>query len=345
MVLGQYDLGSIRRAISDPDRALEEFQRLYELHVERHLYNELKYHTEKDASSQYGFVIHWNQYKQGRLGIAQTPFFVEAFVDEFDPVVLTTQRSYEYHKNHLDAIFMYMPGGRAPLIEFDSDQDHTICALLGDPHSDIERRENYVIQNDIEYVLTQYYSPFKRHFSRWDEYKLVHFPWAMPESFIIDADEISLDDRRLVVLGDAGGEPYETREWCSEFPFVSDPHRDTFANKTYSRGGYYEWLRNFDAVVAANSLSDDFRYVTAKFTEIPAAGALLFAQFSEDLSRMGFSEENCVIFTKDDFERKAKDYLDDPEAYLDRRRRGAELIAERHTISDRIQTIAELFDE
>ena len=343
MTFGQYDFGSIRRAFSDPERVIAEFQRLYTIYVERPVYNKLKYHAEKNSKSAYGFAIHWNQYSRGKLGIAQTPFFIESFFELFNPIVLTTQQSYERHKDYLDYVFLYMPGGRAPMIEFDLNREHTICALLGDPHSDIERREDYIIRNDIDYVLTQYYRPFKRHFSHWDEYELIHFPWAMPEEFILEPDSIEVDDAEMIVLGDAGGDPYATREWCAEHPFVEDPHRDIFANKTFSRGDYYEWLRQFEAVIAANSLADDFRYVTAKFFEIPAAGALLFAQYSEDLARLGFTEENCVIFDEDSFEEKARSYLDAPEEYLDVRRRGAKLIAERHTISDRIDLLDTLF--
>lgn len=345
MVFGPYDFGSIQKAITNPGLAVAESKRLYKMSIERPVYNELKYHVEKNKNSQYAFILHWNQYVKDELGIAQVPFFVDAFIEKFDPIIIGSQKSYEHHKEQLEYIFSYTPGGRAPMIEFDIEQDHTICAQLGDPHSDVTRREEYIIRNDVDYVLTQYYAPFKRHFSRLDEYELIHFPWAMPEEFIVDPDSITPGEAELVVLGDTGGarSPYETREWCSEFPFVKDPHRDVFENKTYSGGEYYEWLRNFEAVVAANSLADDFRYVTSKFFEIPAAGALLFAQYSEDLERLGFTDENCIIFDKENFEDEARAYLESPEKYLSVRREGAKLIGHRHTISDRIETLTDLF--
>ena len=342
MGITNYSLKSLRKGLDDPNLITKEFRRIWDHQVKTPVANILKSQVEKDNESRFGFVVHWSFYQNNRWGIAQTPYVAEAILNEFDPVVITTQKSYERHKDHLDCVVSFYPGFSAPLIEFNSNE-HVTCAITSDPHNEIEYRNEYFCRNDVDYVLTHYYHPFKRHFPK-ESYEVVHFPWAVPDHIVADPDEITIGSGKLSILGDYRSGAYETRNWCAQFPFVTDSHKEVFANKTFSGDDYYLWLRNFDAVVAANSLSDEFRYVTAKFLEIPAAGALLFAQYSEDLERMGFTEENCVIFTKEDFERKAEEYLGNPSSYLERRRRGTELVASRHTVSDRMETLRELFD-
>jgi len=340
MPITDYDGESLKKGAYNPDLIMSELYNLWNRNVLFPFFNILKAKTEKRNRSNIGFVVHWSFYRDNRWAVAQTPYIADAILNEFDPVVITTQQSYEYHKDHLDYLILFYPGFSAPMINIDTNK-HLTAVITSDPHSDIESRNTYFVNNGIDYVLTHYYHPFKRHFPE-EDYEVVHFPWSVPEEMIVDSKDISINSRKLYILGDYRSEAYETRNWCAQFPFVTDEHKDIFANKSLEDSDYYTWLRNFDAIIAANSLSDQFRYVTAKFFEIPAAGSLLFAQYSEDLNKMGFTEDNCVIFNKGNFESKAQHYINHPEDFLDRRRKGVRLISERHTISDRISTISSI---
>jgi spore maturation protein CgeB len=79
-----------------------------------------------------------------------------------------------------------------------------------------------------------------------------------------------------------------------------------------------------------------------KYFEIPATGALLFAQETDDLNRLGFKDmDNCVVFNRRNFVKKVQDYLAAPERYLTIRERGKELIGTTHSLSVRLDLLEE----
>jgi spore maturation protein CgeB len=134
------------------------------------------------------------------------------------------------------------------------------------------------------------------------------------------------------------------RDWCRKQEFIVDYNTSGHQNRVFSHSEYYQWLRKFDSMVAAGSLNPRWQYLFGKYFEIPAAGNLLFAQYSADLNKAGFTDENCVIFdSKDSFKSKVDAYVENPERYMSTRRRGAELIKQRHTVSDRLDKVDSLF--
>jgi hypothetical protein len=117
---------------------------------------------------------------------------------------------------------------------------------------------------------------------------------------------------------------------------------DYAQDKTVGRG-YAEKINRHRA---AFTDSHRHRYVVAKYFEIPATGALLFAEnaVGRQLSELGFVEhEHYLPVSEDDLEEKIRYILDERNhAELDEtRRRGQELIWSRHKTSDRARQINE----
>ena len=80
--------------------------------------------------------------------------------------------------------------------------------------------------------------------------------------------------------------------------------------------------------------------MTPKYFEALAVGSLLLAQQCIDLECLGFSGENCLIFSsKNEFLNIIDNFYKDPEHYAEIKRNGLYLIRERHKISDRIKLL------
>jgi hypothetical protein len=89
-----------------------------------------------------------------------------------------------------------------------------------------------------------------------------------------------------------------------------------------------------------------FKYMVAKYFEIPATGALLLAEdaVKEPLKELGFVEDvHYVPVSKENLEERVKQVLDETnrEALDQVRRRAQQLVWERHTTSDRAKLIDE----
>lgn len=273
------------------------------------------------------------------------PFFIQQFIQKFDPIIITSQSVYNRHSEQLDNIFAFgVRSNKGPTIDYHGDQ--TVLVFASDPNNRPEFLHNYIKKNSINYALTPYYQPFLHYIPDFNEDKLIHFPWALPEKFVVSPNEISYRGENYVALTGASGEEiYEVRDWCRNQSGVKSYETSGHKNRRFTHSEYYKWLQQFDAMIAAGSFQRRWQYLFAKYYEIPAAGGLLFAQYTDDLERAGFSDENCLIFNSKDHFTKLKDqYLDSPSDYIDIRRRGAEHIAMNHTIGDRVRLINELFE-
>jgi len=298
---------------------------------------------EINKDSNFGLVLNRARYVFDDWGPATYPFLVKKLIKELDPIIISSQRIYNLHYDKLDYIFSLEPGYSAPKISYKDEHDHTLLVFTSDPNNKTDWFKSYVENNHVDYILCPYYEPFQYYFPTISESKLVHFPWCVPKQFIINDDQISYHgDSEITIYGSSGYEFYKDRDWCRSFSFVNNYHysRD---KKVGSRKEYYDWLRNFDAMIAAHSNEKKWRYIIGKYFEIPAGGALLFAQEFSDLNRVGISEDNAIIFNRENFEHKAKTYLDNPSAYMEKRKKGVELMRSRHTVNDRLLLIKELF--
>jgi hypothetical protein len=271
------------------------------------------------------------------------PFLVRAILAEFKPVVISSQRQYERHKRQLRFILSFEPGWAAPALCFDRQIECCKTVIYSDPHyRPLERRE-YFETNGFDYVLSLYCAPFFKHFKKFPEKKFIHFPWAVPDLFVSSV-EVMVKSNEVAIFGGRNSAAYDLRNWCREQGEVTNYDFSGVENKKLSDEEYYRWLLQFDAVVAAGSSNPVYNLVTPKYFEITAVGALLIGQYCEDLLSLGFHDDNCLIFSQEDFVEKVAAYRQSPETYLAVRERGRELIRSRHLVSHRLETLRELYN-
>jgi hypothetical protein len=286
-----------------------------------------------------GLVVDWTRYKNNGFFSAMTPFLIDAIIKEFRPVIISSQSDYNKHKRNLKKIVSIELG--VPTIQYDTDMNCVKALFHSDPHFEPETRSRYFTENGFDYILSFYRSPFFYHNPDFDRSKFVHFPWAVPDDAIYTGS-IELRMNGIAIFGGKSSDAYDVRNWCRQQPGITNYEYSGVENKKLDNRRYYDWLRQFDAVVAAGSSSPIYDLVTPKYFEIMAAGALLVGQSCQDFSSLGFNQENCLAFTKDSFLDKIAPYRRDPSLYLKVRENGRDLILSRHKISDRIKLLKEL---
>jgi spore maturation protein CgeB len=343
-----YSPAQIKRGIKNPEMVRAELSDYYN-RFRYKLINERV--SNKGKNSNIALAINWGCHELNHWPVAEYKFFIEKFIDRYDPLIVPNQKTYDKFGNLANIIVTIEPSSyMSPELDYENSREQEILLITGHPHPKGESFERYISKNDIDYILSRYYDPMKMHFPDIPEEKIVHYPWAVPKEHIIDRDEISMKNQeKIAIFGKKSDHPmYEARNRLRGSQFVSNV-RSIKSSKNDSKPltdeEYYRWIREFDAAIAAGSFQPEYQYTLAKYFEIPAAGSLLFAQYCSDLGRLGFDEKNCVIFEDfDDFEGKADTYLENPGEYMERRKRGVELIRDRHTIEDRIDRISSLCD-
>lgn len=331
---------NIKKGVRNPGHATEF---LYEEFIEPQfdtIINSYKSFSEMRKNSKYGLVVNWGHEKQNNWPVAVYPFLLRGLIRKFDPVLITTQRSYERHKAKLEYVISFESCSRkAPEITFDQNEHRNVAMFVGHTHDKQPWFPDYIDNHNIDYVISRYHDPFFNHFPEFDRRRFIHIPWSVPEQFVCPPDEVKFHNQdQLHLFGASSGGMYEERRRCMEHEFVST-HDNSGVDKVMTDEEYYRWCRNFDATIAASSFDEKHQFVFAKYFEITAAGSLLFAQDCSDLERLGFDEETAVIFGPGEFEAKARTYLADPQSYLPIRKNGVKLIRDRHTTSQRISTI------
>jgi hypothetical protein len=294
--------------------------------------------------SKIGLVLDTKFHRKNRWVSAFTPYFIEAFIKEFNPIIISSQLSYEWHKKKLKHVFSLEPGWGAPMIKFDKKLKQTNYVFISDPQNKTEWFEDYIQQKNINYLISMYFNPFIKHFPNFSKERLIHFPWAIPDQFI-SAQNIAVRSNEVAIFGGMNDEAYDVRRWCGEQDGVTKYANSGVENKIVSDKDYYKWLQGFDAVIAAGSSNPKYDLVTPKYLEIAATGALLIGQYCKDLEVLGLNEKNMLIFTKETFSESLLKYKTNPEKYLDIRKEGMALIKNRHLISHRIALLKELFSK
>jgi len=292
--------------------------------------------------SDFGLVIDWKFHLKRKWVSAYTPYLVDAIVAAFNPVIITSQLSYALHRKRLKYILSFEPGIAAPKIKYGSNGGCRKGVIYSDPHYQPVERMRYFEDNGFDHVFSLYKTPFFRHFTGFPEEKFIHWPWAVPDQFI-SSHPVEVRSNEVAIFGGSKSDAYDVRNWCREQPGVTSFEFSGVENKQLADDEFYRWLARFDAIVAAGSSSPEFNLVTPKYFEIAAAGALLLGQYCDDLADLGFNESNYLGFRKEDFREKLEAYRRCPQDYLETRRRGRELIRERHKLSDRIQALREVF--
>ena len=275
---------------------------------------------------------------------AITAKYVNRLIDKYETIWIQNQNDYESCLGDVDFIISYEPNWSSPIIDFkrNSRQSEKFSSIpsyivLSDPH-DNKWREEYLINNEINFVLSYYYSPFIYHFKNTPLEKIIHFPWSIPDEWIPNNKIELRNNKKIKCFGATQSEAYADRKWCMTFPFVERAVNSGVENKIMSDDEYFIWLSRIDAAIAAGSLDKKYRLTLPKYFEILSAGSLLFAQETNDLSKLGIIDnENCIVFNRENFELKVKSYMANPEQYLKFREKGRKLIVDRHTQSKRIE--------
>ena len=290
-----------------------------------------------------GLVLNRQFHEENRWVSATTYHLVEELKRCFQCVYIENQQDYEKCLGDLDGLLSMEPGWAAPRLEFARTPELQAkldaipsYVLYSDPHAN-QWRQEYFLSNRLDYVLSYYRVPFLRHFRKIPPDRMIHFPWAIPDDWI-PQDPIRFSGRKdIACFGASQGPAYAVRNWCRGFPFVTSTANSGVENKLMSDLEYVAWLRGHDAAIAAGSDTPQYRLTVPKYFEIAAAGALLFAQETDDLECLGFRHmENCVIFNRSNFEALARQYLSRPQDYLSIRQNGRELVRQRHSLSRRI---------
>lgn len=284
-----------------------------------------------------GYIFNLHRLINNEYTIVSTPYRVKRIIEELNCVIITSQRELKKYADSLDVIFSAEPGWEAPFLNFDCCASLPKFLFKSDPHQKPEYYYRYFSENRFDFMVTPYLHPTLYYFPRLKKEQLVHFPWSVPEPFLENINVKKNNSNKLLTFGAYQHDSYATRRWCEQFDFVTFAHFSGVENKRLWGKSYHQWLNSYDAAVAATSLAPQWRYTVAKYFEIPASGALLFAQETDDLDLCGFEDgKNCLIFSEENFERKAMDYFDDPDAYLPLRRAGLNLIKENHTVEKRV---------
>lgn len=298
----------------------------------------------QDENTGFGLIIDWAFHRRGGWVSVFAPHLVEAFLTSFRPRIISSQEEYDRHKSTVRWILSMEPGWAAPRIKYDRALRQTVAVMASDPHNKCDWFQEYVLENDIRYVLSQYRRPFFYHFPGFPPERFVHFPWAVPDAFL-HRSPLQVRSGQVAIFGARAGDAYDVRNLCREHPRVSCFEYSGVENKAMSDRGYFDWLQRFDAIVAAGSSNPIYDLVTPKYFEIAAAGALLIGQRCGDLGALGFNDDNAMLFDKEEFPEKVEAYHRNPQAWLPTRERGRELIACRHLVSHRIGLLRELLGE
>jgi len=110
------------------------------------------------------------------------------------------------------------------------------------------------------------------------------------------------------------------------------------------RWEYVKKLNKVKIGVASNSI---YNFVGMRYTEIPACGAMLLADWGEDLERLGFrSKENFVLYDRmKGLKARIRQYLADPVARERIAKAGMEMVRERHNNVKRVQEFTQIIEK
>lgn len=286
-----------------------------------------------------GYIVEYRNIIKKRFTVISTPVMHDKIINDLNCIVITNQKDYDRYRSSLDVIISTEPGWSAPFLELDLNN------ILGymkksDPHKNPDKFYNYFNKSKFDFMMVPYFYPTLYYFKELTKYQLFYQPWSVPESYFSDIKITNHDQDYILLFGAFNHEIYKTRNWCRNFDFVNFKHYSGVENKKLFGNPYIEWLSQYNAAIAATSVEKQWRYTVAKYFEIVAAGALLFAQETDDMEMLGFKDyNNCLIFNEQNFERKAKKYLVDTDAYTSIRKNGFSFIKNNHTTEIRIKEL------
>ena len=304
-----------------------------------------------------GLIMSPGHYILGGFASAWIDLYVRGLVNRFECRLIAKQSDFDEHYDDVDALFSFDPGLAAPVLDWRRDvlrlgrrtlakfnlripigkrKPKLSYVSCGDPFKR-KWRQDYMLENEIAFMLALFDAPVRRHFTKIPSNRFVLFPFLVPDEWITDEPIVCRHQDKVCCFGAGGCDAYNVRNWCKEFDFVMSSPYSGVENKVLHGRAYFEWLKGFDAMVAAGSDLPKYDQTNPKYFEIAASGALLFAQKTSDLDLLGFRDmENCVIFEKSNFVDKAMEYLSHPEDYVPIREAGRRFIRDKHSLSVRL---------
>ena len=216
-----------------------------------------------------------------------------------------------------------------------------------------EARNKLLCYAMCDTILTPYAYVFNYFYPRLSSVKRVEWvPHSASPDFMLGYNE---QPENAVLLSGSLGRYYPLRERMKRL-HEERPHAVCYhPHPGYSCGYDYEndgnvgrgYAAKIQSYRAGFTDSSQCRYVVAKYFEIPAVGALLLADdaVSPQLKELGLVEYTHYLpVSGDDLEEKVRYVLDERNhAELDEiRRRGQEVVWERHRTSDRARLIDEI---
>lgn len=290
----------------------------------------------------FGLVISWKFHQENKWVSALTPYLVNEIIKEFNPLIISSQLEYEIFKKRIKFLISMEPGWSAPKLRYDTTLNTIKAVFYSDPHNNTKEREKYFFKNKFDFVFSYYYYPFFYHFKNFPKKHFVHFPWSIPDKFV-SQHKIKVRNTDVAIFGGTASEAYDIRNWCRQQSCVKNFNYSGVENKQLSDKEFFKWMSSFDAIVAAGSSKPIYDLVTPKYFEIASSGALLVGQYCKDLKLLGFNENNSLIFTKENFLQKIKEFKQKPDNYLKIREEGRKLVSKRHRLSERIKMIKKVF--
>jgi hypothetical protein len=228
------------------------------------------------------------------------------------------------------------------------------CVFTDDLHSfdDVSRAIKELTLTYSDTIISTYAYRLHDYFPdlRGLRKKIVWSPHAASPEFLLPFNQHPED---LVLLSGNLNDCYPIRQQVKALhdrggiPIAHQPHPGYGCHHDYS--GDSAIGRNFAAAIQEYraALADPpYRYLVAKYFEIPATGALLLAgtEVSRELGLLGFEENvHYLGVSRADVEQKIR-YAVSPDNHAEVdaiRKRGQELVWERHTTAHRAQTIDE----
>lgn len=178
-----------------------------------------------------------------------------------------------------------------------------------------EQRSLRAIKRNIDFIICPYENLYWRFISPYLGERLVWFPIAPDDSRFICPP---LSQREPEVLwngaawgGQAGFHPYEFRMWAINRDGITKAVHSIANPDTPAGLKYPEFLARYAGALA---LCDT--HICPKYSEIPMAGCVCFAQELYDYKKMGFKDmESCVFVTKGNFDGRISDFKNNIQDY------------------------------
>ena len=194
----------------------------------------------------------------------------------------------------------------------------------------------------MEFVFSYYWHPTFYHYPKLEDHaQVVHFPWAVPDQFVVDNLTKSPVSEKPVLFGAINHEAYSTRKLCIDSGLVRRFDMSGCENKKMSDEAFYQWLQMQSAVVAAGSDDPKYQLVTPKYFETCAVGALLIGEEFPDCGRIGFDDSNSILFNKENMMEKITSAYEIGK-FDEVRAAGLELIKSQHMVSHRVSLVKEI---